>query len=70
MESIIINNIIKILNKYQNSKTSALMILACILETDLGEIKNVIHSCSIENIEREGDWISIVVKNKDYKNDK
>ena len=64
------NNIIKILDKYQNSKSSALMVLAGILETDLGEIKNVMHSCAIENIEKEGEWISIVVKNKDCKNDK
>jgi len=59
-----------ILDKYQNSKSSALMVLAGILETDLGEIKNVMHSCAIENIEKEGEWISIVVKNKDCKNDK
>ena len=32
------NNIIKILDKYQNSKTSAIMILAGILNVDLDEI--------------------------------
>ena len=64
------NNIIKILDKYQNSKTSAIMILAGILNVDLDEIKNAMHNCSIENIEKKGEWVSIMIKNKDCENDK
>ena len=63
------NNIVRILSKYQSSKTSATMILAGILNSDLDDIKDCMYNCAIENIEKKGEWISIVVKNKGSKGD-
>ena len=63
------NNIIKILDKYQKSQTKAIMILAGILNSDLDEIKNCITNCTIENIDKMGEWASVIVKNKVPKND-
>ena len=58
------NNIIRILDKYQKSQTKAIMILAGILNSDLDEIKNCITNCTIENIDKMGEWASVIVKNK------
>lgn len=56
------NNIIKILKKYQNSETTARLILAGLLDINLSEIKENLGNCIIENHIQKGEWISISVK--------
>jgi len=64
------NNIVKILDKYQRSKTKAIMILAGLLDRDLDDIKSCMYNCDIQSLNQKGEWISLVVKNKVFNNDK
>jgi len=58
------NNIIKILDKYQKTQTKAIMIMAGILISDLDEIVDCASDCSIDNIDKMGEWASVMIKNK------
>ena len=55
-------NIVKILNRYQDSDSKAIMILAGLLDSDLNDIKDLITDCYIDSIKQENEWISLVIK--------
>ena len=55
-------NIVKILDKYQQSETNALLILAGLLDSDLDDIKNCIIDCYIDNMLQKNEWISLAIK--------
>ena len=55
-------NIVKIVDKYQKSKTEALLILAGLLDSDLDDIKNCMKNCVIDNTLQKDEWISLAIK--------
>ena len=61
------SNIIKILEKYQQSNSKATMIMAGLLGADLSDIKSYMKSCYIDTIDKKGEWISLVVNNRELK---
>ena len=62
-------NIIKILDKYQKSRTKAIMILAGLLDIHLKDIEDCIYLSDIKSIQKKGEWISLVVENKELENE-
>ena len=60
-------NIVKILNRYQDSDSKAIMILAGLLDSDLNDIKDLITDCYIDSIKQENEWISLVIKKGSFK---
>lgn len=55
-------NIVKILDKYQQSETRALLILAGLLDSDLNSIKSCLRDCYIDNMLQKNEWISLAIK--------
>ena len=55
------------MEKYQQSNSKATMIMAGLLGADLSDIKSYMKSCYIDTIDKKGEWISLVVNNRELK---
>ena len=55
-------NIIKIINKYEQYNSEAILIIAGLLNTDKNDILECIKTASVDSILGKDEWISIVIK--------
>ena len=56
------HNIVKILDRYQETDSQALLLLAGLLVSDLNDIKACMKKCYIDTIKQKDEWISLAIK--------
>ena len=57
-------NIIKIIRKYEQYNSKAILIIAGLLYTDKDEILSCLNDSYVDSISRKDEWISMVIKRK------